>query len=53
MHTKLVGKSERKKHSEDLGVAERIILEWMSGKYGGKARNAFVWLGMGTSGRIM
>jgi len=31
----LVGKP-RSDHLEDLGVAGRIILEWILGKYGGK-----------------
>jgi hypothetical protein len=29
----LVGKTEGKIHSKDLGVDERIILEWILGKW--------------------
>jgi hypothetical protein len=36
----LVGKSEEKNHSEDLGVDGKIILEWILGTYCGK-----VWTG--------
>jgi hypothetical protein len=32
----LVGKPEGKNHSKDLSVDGKIILEWISGKQGGK-----------------
>jgi hypothetical protein len=44
----LVGKSERKNHSEDLGVDRRIILEWM--KQGVRVWTVFIRLRIGTSG---
>jgi hypothetical protein len=33
---------EGRDHSEDLGVGERIILEWILGKYDGKLWNGCV-----------
>jgi len=30
-------------HSEDLGVDGRVILEWISEKYGGKVWTGFMW----------
>jgi hypothetical protein len=35
-------------HTEDLGVTEVIILEWILGKYGGKLWTRFMWLSVGT-----
>jgi hypothetical protein len=40
-------------HSEDLGVDERIILEWIVGKYGGKMWIGCMWLRIGTSGEFL
>jgi hypothetical protein len=40
----LVGKSERKNHSEDLGVDGRIILEWILQKQSGKVWTGLIWL---------
>jgi hypothetical protein len=40
-------------HSEDLCVDERIILEWILGKYGGKVWTRYIWLRIGTSGGIL
>jgi hypothetical protein len=34
----LVGKPERKNHSEDLGVDGKIILEWILGNWVGRCR---------------
>jgi hypothetical protein len=34
----LVGKPEGKSHSEDLGINEKIILEWILGKQRGEVR---------------
>jgi hypothetical protein len=36
-------------HSVDLSVEERIILEWILGKYGRKLWNGIIWLRIGTS----
>jgi hypothetical protein len=37
MHTKFWSENLKgRDHSEDLGVDERIILEWILGKQGGK-----------------
>jgi hypothetical protein len=39
--------------SEDLGVDERIILEWILGEEGMKAWARSIWLRIGTSGRLL
>jgi hypothetical protein len=39
--------------SEDLEVDERIILEWILGKQGGKVWTGFIWLRIGTSGGLL
>jgi hypothetical protein len=31
-------------HSEDLGVDEKMILEWILEKYGGKVWTGCIWL---------
>jgi hypothetical protein len=36
-------------HLEDVGVDERIILEWILGEYGGKVWTGCIWLRIGTS----
>jgi hypothetical protein len=37
-------------YSKDVGINAKIILEWLSRKYGGKVWTGFVSLGTGTSG---
>jgi hypothetical protein len=46
-------KLQGRDHSEDLGTDGRIILEWILEKQGVKVWNEFIWLGMGTSGRLL
>jgi hypothetical protein len=37
IHTKFWSENlKEREHSEEIGVAEKIILEWILGKYGGK-----------------
>jgi len=37
MHRKFwLGNLKGRDHSEELGVDERILLEWIIGKYGGR-----------------
>jgi hypothetical protein len=38
-------------HSKNLGIDGRIILEWLSGKQGGKVWTACTWLRIEASGR--
>jgi hypothetical protein len=40
-------------HSEDLGVDGRIIFEWILGKLVGRLRTGFIWLSIGSSGRLL
>jgi hypothetical protein len=42
-----------REHSEDLRVDERIILEWILWKHGGKLPIVFIWLRIGMSGRLL
>jgi hypothetical protein len=46
----LDGKSEGKRPLGRLDVGGRIILEWISGTYGGRVWTGFIWLRMVTSG---
>jgi hypothetical protein len=39
-------------HLEDLGVDDRIILEWILGKYDVKVCTGFIWIRIGTSGGL-
>jgi hypothetical protein len=39
--------------SEDLGVVEMIILEWVLGKYDGKLWTGLIWLRIETSGGLL
>jgi hypothetical protein len=44
---------EERDGSEDSGGDERIILEWILGKQGGKVWTGCIWLSIGTSGGIL
>jgi hypothetical protein len=49
-----VGKPEGKGMLENLGTDENILLEWiLRGKWGVKIWNAFIWLRIRTSGRLL
>jgi hypothetical protein len=39
-------------HSEDLDV-DGMATEWILGKYGGKVWTGFIWLRIGSSGRLL
>jgi len=45
----LVGKPEGKKHSKDLSVDGKIILEWIFEKWGGEVGSGCIWLRIGTN----
>jgi hypothetical protein len=38
---------------ENPGVDEKIILEWILGKYVGKVWTGCIWLRIGTSGGLL
>jgi hypothetical protein len=40
-------------HSVRRSLGWRIILEWISGKFGGKTLTLFVWLWVGASGGLL
>jgi len=44
---------EGRDHLDDLCVDERIILEWILGSWGGKMWTGFVWLRIGTNGKLL
>jgi hypothetical protein len=46
-------KPEVKRPLGDLGVVERIILEWILGKQCGRVWTGFFWLRIGTSGGLL
>jgi hypothetical protein len=53
MRTELLSENLKgRDRSEDLGVDEKIILEWILGK-GGKVWTGFVCLRIGTSGGLL
>jgi hypothetical protein len=49
----LVENLEGRDHVEDLDVDGRIILERVLGKEGGMLWTGFMWLRIGTSGRLL
>jgi hypothetical protein len=54
MHTKFwLTNLEGRDHVEDLGIAGRIILEWILGNYGGKVWTGFIWHRIGTVDRLL
>jgi hypothetical protein len=40
-------------HFEALGTDESIILKWILEKQDGKVWNGFIWLKIGTNGRVL
>jgi hypothetical protein len=38
---------------KDVGIEERIILKWILKKLDGTAWTGLIWLGIGTSGRLL
>jgi hypothetical protein len=53
MHTEFqLGSLKGRDCQEDLGVDGRIVLKWILGKYGWRVWIGFVWLRIGTSGKI-
>jgi hypothetical protein len=53
MYTTFVGKPEGRSYSEDKFVDGRIILKWILGKYGWEVWIGFIWLRIGTGGRLL
>jgi hypothetical protein len=48
-----LGNLKRRDNSEDLAVDGRTVLKWILGKYGGMVWTGFMWLRIGTSGRLL
>jgi hypothetical protein len=49
----LFGKPKRRDYLEDLGIAGRIILVWILGKWDGRVWTGCIWLIIVTSGRFL
>jgi len=49
----LIGKLKGKHHSENLGVYEKIILEWILWKWGGKVWTVCIWFRIGISDGLL
>jgi hypothetical protein len=43
---------KRRDRLKDLDVGGKIILEWILGEYGRRAWTWFIWLRIGTSGKL-
>jgi hypothetical protein len=53
MHTKFWSEDPKERdHSEDVDVGKRVILDWILKNYVVRAWSGFIWLRVGTSGRI-
>jgi hypothetical protein len=51
MHTKFWTEYLKgRHHSKDSSADERIILQWISGEWGGKVWTGFIWLRIRASG---
>jgi hypothetical protein len=44
-----LGNLKERDHFEDIGIDEKIVLEWILGKWGGKLWTGYIW----TSGRVL
>jgi len=54
MHVRFLSESVKgRDHSEDLGIDGKIILGWISGKYGGRVWTVCIQPRIGTSGRLL
>jgi hypothetical protein len=49
----LVGNLKRRDRSENRGVVERIILEWILGEKVGKVWTGCIWLRIGNTGTLL
>jgi hypothetical protein len=49
----LVRKHERRDHCEDFGLDRRIILKWILKKQTEGMWTGFIWLKIGTNGRLL
>jgi hypothetical protein len=54
MHTKFqLENLKGSEHSEDLGIDRKVILGWILRKERGEVWTGFIWLRVGTSGRLL
>jgi hypothetical protein len=54
MHKRFWSKNMKERdHSEGIGIYEKIILEWISGKYGAKVWTGIIWLRVWISGWLL
>jgi hypothetical protein len=47
------GNLKGRDHLEDMGLDEKMILEWILEKQGGKGWTGVIWLRIGTSGGLL
>jgi hypothetical protein len=54
MHTEVWLESLKgRDNMEGLGIDERILLEWILVKWGGKVWTGFIWIRIGTAGGLL
>jgi hypothetical protein len=54
MHTKFwLGNLRGRDYLEELGIDRRMILKWILGKWGCWVWIGFIWLRIGTGGRLL
>jgi hypothetical protein len=54
MHTGFRRESQKERdHKEDVDVGWRVIFKWILEKYYGVIWTGFIWLRIGTSGRLL
>jgi hypothetical protein len=53
-HTKFwLENLKERDHLEDIGIDGKVILEWILGKWDGKEWSGYIWLRIGTTGRLL
>jgi hypothetical protein len=52
-HKIWMGDLKERDHLKDIDIDERIILERILGKWGGKVWTVCIWLSIGTSGGLL